>query len=232
MADFDPSLPGPNSGSPGWPPADGSFTLTALDTGWYDQTGFHDASIMNYVSGRLGNNEFRDFSVFDLSGLPGPITSAQLQLFNPGPPLSGYSSPNPFQTFTLFDVTTPISTLEASQSGRTDIFADLGTGSTGTPFGAQIVSAADDGNFVTINLNPAGLAALNAAEGKQIAFGGAITDLDSRTVDEYIFGHSGGPGTVRLVVTAIPEPASLILMGTGLVAPLVYGWRRRRITLI
>ena len=224
MADLVPSLPGPSSGSPGGPPADGSFTLTALDTGWYDQTGFHDAANTNYISGRSGDVEHRNFTVFDLSGLSGPIISAQLQLFNPGPPLPGYSSPNPFQIFTLFDVSTPISTLVASQTGRTDIFADLGTG---TAFGAQVVSAADNGKFVTINLNPAGLAALNAAEGKQIAFGGAITDLDLTTLDEYIFGFSNGPDTVRLVVTAVPEPASLALMGTGLVASLIYGWRRR-----
>lgn len=223
-AEFVPTQPGPNPGSTGGPPADGAFSLPALDTGWYDQAGVHDAANMNYIAGRFANDEHRDFAVFNLSGLPGPIIGAQLQLFNPGPPFPGYSSPKPSEIYTLFDVATPIPTLEASQTGRADIFADLGTG---VPYGAQVVSAADNGSVVSVALNQAGLAALNAAQGRQFALGGAITTLDSTLQDEYVFGFSSGPGTVRLVVTAVPEPASRILMVMGLVVPLVSGWRRR-----
>jgi hypothetical protein len=225
-ADFIASDPGPVLGPVGAPPPPPAVAITAQNTGWYDQTGFHDAANTNYISGRLTNNEHRNFTVFSLSGLSGPIVSAQLQLFNPGPPFPGYSSPKPSEIFTLFDVSTPIPTLVANQTGQTGIFTDLGTG---VPLGAQVVSAADDGNIVTVTLNPAGLAALNAAEGRQIAFGGAITTLDpTTTANEYIFGFANGPGTVQLIVTAVPEPASLILMGMGLVVPLAYGWHRRR----
>jgi large repetitive protein len=224
-ADYVPTQPATAMNFSGGPAADGAITLNALDTGWYDQTGSHDAEIKNYIAGRFENIEYRDFAVFDLSSLSETIVRAQLQLFNPGPPLPGYSSPKPFEIDNLFDVSTSVTNLRANQTGRTDIFADLGTG---IPYGAQSVSAADDGTVVRVNLNPAGLAALNAALGGQFALGGAITTLDTTSADEYIFGFSNGPRTVQLVVTAVPEPASLVLMGTGLVAPLVYDWRRRR----
>ena len=67
-----------------------SVTLTALDSGWYDSTGFHDSFNKNYFLGDPPN-QYRDCFVFNLAGLTPGFTSAQLNLFNPA---DGYSSPS------------------------------------------------------------------------------------------------------------------------------------------
>src|SRR5207245_1357721 len=100
----------------------------------------------NYLAGRLSEvGDHHDFAVFDFSGLGTPIASAQLQLFNPSGtptnPSGGFSSFKPSETYTLFDVSTPIAALRASNTGRTDIFTDLGSG---VAYGSQVVSAADN----------------------------------------------------------------------------------------
>src|SRR5690242_12122976 len=58
----------------------GSITLNAANTGWYDETGFHSASNLNYIAGvccgpQGGHN---DYFVFNLAGISTPILSATL----------------------------------------------------------------------------------------------------------------------------------------------------------
>src|SRR5262249_26017955 len=80
---------------------------------------------------------------------------------------------------------------------------------TGTSYGSQTVSAADNGKIVSIAMNAAGGAALNAAEGSQFGVGGALTAI-SGTADQNIFGHSSfGPNVanhVRQLVLAFGAP--------------------------
>src|SRR5439155_12677519 len=113
-------------------------------------------------------------------------------------PGSGYSSPDATETFTLFDVSTPLGALRASGSGQTDIFNDLGSGAS---FGSQTVSPTDNGNgngkYVSVSLNDGGLAALNAARGGLAAVGGALTTL-AGTADQYVFGSSSGAAFAEL----------------------------------
>jgi hypothetical protein len=173
-----------------------TLTLNAIGSGWWDSTGSHTATNPNYIAG-LYTNEYRDYFVFDLAGISQPITGATLLVFNPS---GGYSSADPTETYAVFDVSTPIATLQASGTGRTDVFADLGTGAA---FGTRDVSAIDNGQIVSIDLNSTAINSLNAALGGQFAVGGAVTSL-SGTAIQYVFGSSGTG--VRQLVLNLGQP--------------------------
>ena len=180
----------------------GSTTLQATSTGWWDSTGGHFASNSNYGVGD-GNTtpDHHDFFVFDLSNVLGPITSAQLSIGNPSNGF-GDGSPAGTSSLSIWDVSTPISTLIADGSGQIGIFNDLGSG---TLFASRTVSAADDGTQVLISLNSSGLAALSAAEGGKFAVGGSLS------------------------VSSAPEPGSLVLLASGLAGFLALARRRCRL---
>jgi hypothetical protein len=177
--------------------ADTNVTLNALDSGWYKPDGSHDSDNDNYIAGKVGAaGELRNFFVFDLSTIRGPIKSATLRIFHPG---SGYNSVDPQETYTTFDVSTAIAELMATNVMRTDIHADLGSGST---YGSVQVTDPSNNVVVELNLNGVGLATLNSAQGL-VAIGGALTSLRGQD-DEYIFGGSDGSSLRQLVLTVGP----------------------------
>jgi hypothetical protein len=194
-------------------------TLFAVQTGWYNSNGLR--SFGNYLAGDGVGSNYHNFSVFDLSSITLPIQSATLMLFNgsaPPNPADGYTSPDPFETYALFEVSTDIGLL--TSSGGPGVYDDLAVG---TFFGSVDVTPADNGTFIEVDLNADSIAALNSATGL-FAFGGAITTISHPVdVDESVFGFSYDSSDVRLVVT-IPEPMTLVLLATfGLGA----GRRRR-----
>lgn len=197
-----------------------SVTLGAVDSGWYDSTGFHDSTNPNYLVGRSSAGAVsNNFFVFDVSGLAGAIASAELRIFNPA---EGFASPDASETYSVSDVLTPIPTLLAGGIELTSLFADLGSG---VSYGAQTVSAADNERFVTISLNAAALSALNSTNGL-FAFGGTVSTLGAG-LPERVFGFSGvGVPGPRLVVTLVSEPGALTLLGAG--ALVLVGCGRRR----
>lgn len=179
---------------------DGTTVIHSLDTGWYSDTGSHLDGIPNYFAGLCGDGcspegELRDFAVFDLGEFAGGASSAVIRLFNP---VGGYISPNPSELYRLFDVSTGVRDLMADQTDATGIFDDLGSG---LIFGSRIVTVADDGSYIEIALNPDGLDSLNEAVGSW-AVGGAVD----------------------LVGQPVPEPTTLLLLGSGLLV----GRRLRR----
>lgn len=191
--------------------------LTAIDQGGYDQFGFSDPTFTGYVAGIFDTNpEFRNFFVFDRSSVSGTFSSATLQIFNPAPSpgfdVAGYVSLAASETYSLFDVTSNLTSL---LNGSADAFSDLGSG---TLFGSATVSAADNGQWVSISLNAAFLSALNSTSG-QIAIGGALTTLNDPNGMELIFADSGEAPLARLLLTAatsaVPEPSTYGLLGAG-----------------
>ena len=189
-----------------------AVVISATDSGWYESGGNHLPLNTNYIAGacdRCLYDSYRNFFVFDLSGVSGTVTAATLRLFN-----RDYVSPDATEIYTLYDVSTPIGDLTGGTGGSA-AYSDLGTG---VSYGFVSMSSADNESIVTITLNADGLAAINGNLGSLFAIGGAVTTLSGATaVDEYVFGRTGGLDTRELDVTAVPEPASLLLLGGGLV---------------
>jgi hypothetical protein len=131
------------------------ITLNAVDRGFYDGA-VYTVGNTNYVVGDPIDDEpeYRNFMVFDLSGVTLRITGAELILYNP---TNGFGSDTGQETYDLFDVTTDIDTLRDGTGGSTT-FDDLGTG---TSYGSYVATAADDAADFTIPLNSAGVTALN-----------------------------------------------------------------------
>jgi hypothetical protein len=179
-------------------------------TGWYDITGLHSASNPDYIVGLCGssdscnggNDVLNDFFTFHVA--PGTYTSATISAYlpNPGSGMSAFYCNCSSLTYQLWDVSTPIGILQASNSGQTGIFNDL---ESGTFFGSVVVTSADQGTQILVNLNAAGLASLNAAAGGDWAVGGSIYGAQS------------------------PEPGTLILLGSGILG--LAGVLRRKINL-
>ena len=141
------------------------------------------------------------------------------------------SSAFPSETVSFFDVFTSIPVLTADYVVlvRPDIYSDLGSG---TLFGSRTYFPADSFQVRDVALNAAAIAAINAAAGGGFAIGGSIVTLNGQGVEEFVFGNSG-QFVRQLIVEAeavpVPEPSSLFLLGTGLLAG-VRRWRRRQQT--
>jgi extracellular elastinolytic metalloproteinase len=179
----------------------GSITLSAIDSGWWDQTGFHGATNKNYVAGQELPTTFRNYFVFDLATVDQPIAAAELRLFTPH---NGYAG-DATETYTVFDVFTPISTLRASASGQVGIFNDLGSG---TIYGSQNFEEVNEGDLKTLPLNSNGVLAVNNAAGGEFAVGGAITSISGSGIQQ-TFGNSRAAGSLldtrQLVLTVFAD---------------------------
>jgi len=104
-------------------------------------------------------------------------------------------------TYSIFDVSTDPATLNFNDGFSAAIYTDLGSG---VLYGSILVSSLTDPTDVS--LNAAGLAALNAAIGDEASYfsiGGTVT-----------------PGG------AIPEPSTILLLGSALAG--LGLWRQRR----
>ncbi|MBS1828438.1 MAG: BACON domain-containing protein [Acidobacteria bacterium] len=190
-------------------------TVPAASFGFYHNNGTFTSSTNHAIGYYTGNppGELRNFFTFNLTGLAGKITAAKLRAFNPA---SGFSSPDPTETYTLFDVSTPLNTL-TTLTGGTAAFSDLGSG---TQLGSVTVSNSANGTIVEVNLNAAGIAYLNSVNGT-IAIGGAITTLTSGGQSERLFNSASGVMVRELVVTYndAPVPCTFALSQSMLSLP-------------
>jgi len=197
-----------------------SVTLSAIDAGFVTVAGGSakgDGTISpatyNYSVGReehfldgsltsgTGYMDRKNYFVFDLSSVTGPITSATLKVYmGPGvaPPfpagMHGYESLDPTETFELLETTDPgaalglitdLVTLNAGPGfGAFDdpgdpgvivgasLFPVLGDGA--LVLGGATVSAADDGTVVSIPITPGGLAYLDLFAGGALVLAGEL----------------------------------------------------------
>ena len=172
-------------------------TVNAVDTGWYDSTGYHGPENANYFCGRAPSSDvsvFRDWFVFDVPVLTGVVASAELLI-------NSYVniSPAGFENYALRQVATPISQLVAGGSSLTNIYNDLADG---TLYGSRNVYTSQSYQTISVPLNAAFLSALMAASGGQIALGGSLSTLSGTPDNEFVFGMSNGnPGDVQLRIT-------------------------------
>jgi hypothetical protein len=205
------------------------IAIDAEDSGWYDDGGDHTAANQNFIAGLRGV-EYRNFFVFDLTSLVGEtIVTAELRLeLSYGDAFeAGFESPDPSETFALFDVGTPVPALTAGGPGGPVgqlVFDDLGKG---TSYGSVEITTADNGTIVRIPLNAAAISALAGGVGL-FAFGGAITThQNDLLIREFAFGWSDESSTRQLVINPdpIPEPGTALLLGLGLA---LTAWRARQ----
>jgi hypothetical protein len=201
-----------------------TITLNAVDYGWYNQLGEYLGSNQSYFAGYDAHyHVMRNWFVFDLASVSGTIVSASLRLQTYY--VNFYQKGT--DTYTLFDVTTPIASLTAGGTGLVDTFNDLGSGTT---YGNRTYTFTDEFQVRDVALLAAGVNALQAAVGGQFALGGALTPplYVDNLQHQNLFGSWGGVGP-QLVLDVepvpVPEPATLTLVGLGLAAAVA---RRRR----
>jgi hypothetical protein len=203
-----------------------TLCIDATDRGYYfvNSAPPHFPDLTNYLA-RVSppGDRTRSFFVFDLSAVNTAILTASLRLYNPGVAIDGhdgYYSANPSEIYTTYDVVTPIATLLAPPyAGGQPIYADLGSG---VVYGSQVVTASDNGRFVTVPLNSDFIAGANSSSGL-FAIGGAISSGQ-------IFGYTGDfpLSATQLVLTTVPEPSTIAILLAGAIGLLAYAWRRRR----
>jgi len=219
-------------------------TINAFDRGWYARdvntnTFSAQAANLNYLVG-LGYNgpnvpvAYRNYFAFDLTAYAGQtFTSAILHLYNPkagdpfaSPTFGGYCcSADAFETYELHNVSTSAAALLGGSAGSAGFF-DLGDG---TVYGSYNATTADNGRFIDITLNAAGLADLNAAVGGTFLLGGIVSTIasgPSQTIFGFTNANNMADSQLLLSTAAVPEPGTYLLMFAGLGLLLVTARKR------
>ncbi len=172
----------------------------------------------NYFTGEAdfglttGFAELRSFFTFDLRSMAAPVTGASLTVY------SGVFGTDSFtEVLELFDVSTEAAILNFNDRVNDAIFEDLGSGNSYGRF--RLFRATDSMVDITLELNDAALADINAAAGGFFSIGGKIRTI-SQTGSEYVFGQTGGPNRrpaeLTLSVAAVPGPGVMSLTALAL----------------
>lgn len=202
------------------PAAKAAISLSAVDSGWYQRSGFHISSNENYIVGNFFGAFYHNWFAFDLSSVTDTIVGAKLRIFNPA---DGYKSNDATEFYELFDVTSDINDvrithLPFSLQGIA-IYNDLGSG---TSYGGRLVSYADNNSMVEVTLNANAIADLNAATGL-FGIGGRLTTLDfNRFTTEFSTGLTDSTFVRELVLetaplAAVPEASTLVTFSVLLI---------------
>jgi hypothetical protein len=163
--------------------------------GWHASSGPHTSDNDNTLTGENGAAFYNSYFVFPLTG----FTASSIQQLTLQLQLEMYSTADAQETFSVWDVTTPAATVEASGT-NINIYNDLGSGvqyATGTAAAAQI------NTLLTIPLNA--MAALHASQKLGQDF---VVGLHVDTTPGWLrFGHTGSgatPTTIQLVIKYLP----------------------------
>ena len=200
-----------------------TITLNALSSGWYYDSGVHNSNTEPNISAGvcvtcLYSGESRNYFLFDLSSISEDIVSAELRITS-----GNYISSDPFETFSLFDITSDPSILPTNTSQNLSLFDDLGSGQ---EYGGYQVQQNSD-PVISIMLNSFAIDDINSTN-SLFAIGGAITSLDNDlTRTQYVFGGTHiGKQTRELIITTVPVPGALWLFLTSL--PILFSYTRKR----
>ena len=174
--------------------------VNALDQGWYDASGLHDPGNLNYLCGEAPSSAspVRNWFAFSIPASTQQVVAASLRIFT-----AAIVTADASETFELRHVSTPVGALRIGGFGLTNVWAYLGDG---VSYGSRSFINAEVNLFVTVPLNAAFLANVQAAAGGTLALGGSLTTLDGVIGNsEYLFGGSSGGAsnvpTVQLLLT-------------------------------
>ncbi len=183
--------------------------VNALDQGWYDASGLHDPGNPNYLCGEASSSAspVRNWFAFSIPASTQQVVAASLRIFT-----ALIVTADASETLELRHVSTPVGALRLGGFGLTNVWADLGDG---VSYGSRSFGNAEVNLFVTMPLNAAFLANVQAAAGGTLALGGSLTTLDGLTGNsEYLFGNSSGgasnAATVQLILTYASSGPPLI----------------------
>jgi hypothetical protein len=155
------------------------ITIDATARGWINGIGQNNGQTAsnNYFAGLIpGPTEFRNFFLFDVPVLTGPVVSARLLLQT-----AAFVSSDASETYGVTSIPAAFD------------FADLGTG---TPYGSRSYTEADDLQVTEIVLNDDALATILASA--PFRLGGRITTIDGLTTQQTVFGGTGPPTSFYL----------------------------------
>jgi hypothetical protein len=188
-------------------------TIDASSRGWYNTNGLHTAANLNTLVGQgSGTDRFRSFFVFDLGALTRPAGSGVLRL-----ELEAYFGPDPMEYIAIYDVGTPPDELVLGQTGRTDIYADLGGD---VVYGAAFAQPSAVGSVLEFPLTPEAIAAINAAAGGSFAVGVSAETLRLPRGSEGVrFSLAAETRVHQLVLSEAPASLSIEPMLAAMVPP-------------
>jgi len=141
--------------------AQSEITPGISNQGWWSGTFSNSTGNDNYFAGQLSGNDLRDYFTFDLSSIAGQglvVTGATLDMTKFG----CYSDTGrPFQTYDLWDVSTPAAVLNnESSSPNSSIWADLGSGKNYGSFPIAVDNTIDN-NTLALGLNGNAISDIN-----------------------------------------------------------------------
>jgi autotransporter-associated beta strand protein len=166
-----------------------TVTLTAVDQGWYNSSGYNDSD-SDYLDYSVGQNSevgdtnlYRDWFAFNIPVFGGSIIHAEL-LIN-----CYTNSATNGQDTLLLRAAPPAATLE-SGGGSTTIYNSFATGAV---YSVRSISTNEAGLRAIIPLNAQFFNDAAAASGGQMALCGTIADLPTNTNghNQYLFADSG-----------------------------------------
>ena len=116
-----------------------------------------------------------------------------------------YLSPDAVETLGIFDVTTPVATLESRFDADPAIFSDLGSG---VQYAAVTLSAGGN-DRMTIPLNADAVRDIRRTQGGLFSLGlSLLTARPSYVAEESLFS-SGGWVEFRILIAPVPEPSAI-----------------------
>ncbi|MGF1465946.1 MAG: hypothetical protein ACFCGT_07415 [Sandaracinaceae bacterium] len=186
-----------------------------VDYGWWNEDGIHTADNGNSFTGLTAGLEYNSYVLFDLTG---PVEDAvaivsvtlrmEMLSTTEGTPTGGYFSPDPSETFSVWDVSTDPVTLDTTTTAAAPnvaVHTDLESGET---YGGGTVTPASQGVVTEIVLNASAEADVLAALGGMFAVGFTSDSVDLvRGVDDgFRWGDDSLNLTQQLAITYRTAP--------------------------